>query len=156
MNENAEVKNFWKQFCLANPEVNPETPYDVWYFGNTSEMARRLGELVLKGDKRATTTLLESAKVYPEYAPVAGDYSIVTDFEGAPMCIIQMTGIRTLPFDEVDAEYAFVEGEGDKSLEYWRQGHHRFFTIDAAENGVEFNEKSLVICQTFKLLYPNR
>ena len=63
------------------------------------------------------------------------------------MCIIQMTEIRTLPFDEVDAEYALVEGEGDKSLDYWREGHHRFFTNDAAENGLEFNEKSLVICR---------
>lgn len=155
MNENVEAKKFWEKFCLANPAVNPETPYDVWYFGNTSEMARRLGELVLKGDKRATTTLHEEAEM-DEYAPVAGDYSIVTDFEGNPMCIIQMTEISILPFDEVDAEYALVEGEGDKSLDYWREGHRRFFTTDAAENGLEFNEKSLVICQKFNLLYPNK
>lgn len=155
MNENAEVKNFWKQFCLANPEINPEMPYDFWCFGNTSEMAKRLGELVLKGDKRATTTLLEGAKK-EGYEPSIGDYTVITDFEENPMCIIQTIEINVLPFDEVDEEYAFVEGEGDKSLDYWREGHRRFFTIDAAENGLEFNEKSLVICQKFKLLFPKK
>lgn len=154
MEISSQIKNFWREFCDVSG-TNPETPYDFWYFGNTSEMARRLGELVLKGDKRATTTLLESAQKFDD-APSVGDHSIVTDFEENPMCIIQTTEISTLPFDKVDAEYAFVEGEGDKSLYYWREGHRRFFTNDAAENGLEFNEKSLVICQKFRLLYPNK
>ncbi len=149
------VRDFWQKFCAENPEINPETPYDFWYFAHTSEVAKRLGELVLKGDKRATTTLVESAQKF-EYAPSVGDYSIITDFEGNPMCIIQTTEISILPFDEVDAEYAFTEGEGDKSLDYWREAHRRFFTIDAEQNGLEFDEKSLVICQKFKLSYPNK
>lgn len=151
---NKTVQRFWQKFCESG-SANSQTPYDVWYFGNSSEMARRLGDLVLKGDKRATTTLLESAQKF-EYTPSVGDYSIITDFEGTPICIIQMTEVSILPFDEVDAEYAFIEGEGDKSLNYWREGHRRFFTNDAAENGLEFNEKSLVICQKFNLLYPNK
>ena len=155
MNENSKVKDFWKQFCLANPEINPETQYDFWCFGNTSEMAKRLGELVLKGDKRATTTLLESAQK-EEYNPSVGDYSVITDFEGNPMGVIRTIEINILPFNEVDEEYAHVEGEGDKSLNYWREGHRRFFETEAAEYGVEFNEKSLVICQKFNLLYPNK
>lgn len=155
MKNSDSIQTFWREFCAENPGINSETPYDAWCFGNTSEMARRLGELVLKGDKRATTTLLETAQKF-DYAPAVGDYSIVTDFEENPMCIIQMTEISILPFDEVDAEYALVEGEGDKSLDYWREGHRRFFTQDAAENGLEFNEKSLVICQKFNLSYPNK
>ncbi len=149
------VKEFWNVFC-ETAKINPETPYQSWCFGNTSEMARDLGELVLRGDKRATATLLESAKLYPESAPIANGYSVVTDFEGNPMCVIRATEIRNLPFDEVDAEFAFEEGEGDKSLEYWRRVHHDFFTKDAAENGLEYNEKSVVVCEKFDLLFPNR
>lgn len=154
MEISSETKKFWQEFCDLSG-TNPETVYQVWYFGNTSEMARNLVELVLQGDKRATATLLESAKLHPESAPIDDGYSVVTNFEGNPMCVIQTTEIRILPFDEVDAEFAFDEGEGDKSLDYWHEAHHRFFTKDATENGVEFNEKSLIVCERFKLLFPN-
>ena len=153
MENSKQVKDFWQKFCAASG-TNPETPYQVWYFGNTSEMARHLAELVLQGEKRATATLLESAELHPESAPVDDGFSVVTDYEGNPRCIIQTTEIRVLPFTEVDAEFAFDEGEGDKSLEYWRRVHHDFFTKDAAENGVKFHEKSLVACERFKLLFP--
>lgn len=155
MNNSESVKNFWRNFCETD-KLNPETPYQVWYFGNTSEMARKLAELVLQGEKRATATLLESAKLHPESAPIDNGYSVVTDFEGNPQCVIQTTEIRYFPFAEVDAEFAFDEGEGDKSLGYWRRVHHDFFTRDAAENGVEFNEKSIVACERFRLLFPKK
>lgn len=151
--KNESVKKFWEDFCEAE-KINPETPYQFWYFGNTSEMARELAELILRGEKRATATLLESAELHPESAPIDDGYSVVTDFENNPMCVIRTTEIRHFPFDEVDAEFAFDEGEGDKTLEYWRKIHHEFFTKDAAENGVEFNEKSIVVCERFELLYP--
>ena len=147
------VKKFWADFCEAE-KINFDTPYQSWYFGNTSEMARELAELVLRGDKRATATLLESAKLHPESAPVEDGCSVVTDFENNPMCVIKTTEIRHLPFDEVDAEFAFDEGEGDKTLRYWREVHREFFTKDAAENGVDFNEKSIVVCERFEFLFP--
>ena len=31
-------------------------------------------------------------------------------------------------YDRVTAEMAAKEGEGDKSLAFWRQGHQEFFT----------------------------
>lgn len=154
-NNSESVKTFWQNFC-ETAKINTETPYQVWYFGNTSEMARELVELVLRGEKRATATLLESANLHPESAPIADVHSVVTDFEGSPMCVIQATEIRNLPFDEVDAEFAYEEGEGDKSLEYWRRVHHDFFTKDAAENGLDFHEKSIVVCEKFKLLFPKK
>lgn len=147
------IQKFWEYFCQIE-KINSDTPYQFWYFGNTSEMAQELSELVLHGEKRATATLFESAKLHPESAPIDDGYSVVTDFENNPMCIIKTTEIRHLPFDEVDAEFAFDEGEGDRSLDYWRKVHHEFFTQDAAENGLEFNEKSIVVCERFELLFP--
>jgi uncharacterized protein YhfF len=89
----------------------------------------------------------------PEIAPVPDGYSVVTDFDGNPLCVIQTTEIRHLPFDEVDAQFAFAEGEGDQTLESWREGHWRYFTQEAGESAVEFNEKSLICCERFALLY---
>ena len=143
---------FWAKFCQENPNVPIETPYQVWFFGNSSEMAQELTKLVISGKKIATASLLAVNQLKPEIAPIDGGYSVVTDFEGNPMCVIQTTEIRHLPFDEVDAKFAFDEGEGDQTLEYWREVHWRYFTKEVAELGIEFNEESLVCCERFKLL----
>ena len=147
----SKVKEFWRIFCAASG-TNSETPYQVWYFGNSPEMARELAELVIAGKKCATASLAEFNKLHPEIAPFDNGHSVVTDFEGTPLCVIQTTEIRHIPFDEVDAQFAFDEGEGDQSLEYWRDLHCRYFTKEAAENDLEFNEKSLVCCERFQLL----
>jgi uncharacterized protein YhfF len=148
-----QVKEFWQKFCDASG-TNPATPYQVWYFGNSPEMAQALTALVLQGKKRATASLVEFNESHAELAPVENGYSVVTNFEGVPLCVIQTTEIRHLPFDEVDAQFAFDEGEGDRTLADWRDGHRRYFTKEAAENGLGFNEKSLVCCERFRLLFP--
>ncbi len=148
-----DVENFWKYFCKNN-NINPETLYQVWFFGNSSEMARELAGLVILGKKIATASLAAVNALKPENAPIADGYSIVTDFEGNPLCVIQTTEVRHLPFDEVDAQFAYDEGEGDQTLRYWRDVHWRYFTNEAAELNIECNENSLVCCERFKLFFP--
>lgn len=153
MNNSPQVKEFWQNFCAVSG-TRPETPYQVWHFGNTPEMATELAALVIEGKKRATASLVEIYEKYPALAPVDGCHNVVTNFEGTPLCVIQTTEIRHIPFDEVDAAFAFDEGEGDQSLEYWRDVHRAYFTKEAAEYNLEFHEKSLVCCERFRLLYP--
>src|SRR5687767_2623345 len=95
------VENYWQEFLTADPEVPAGTPYQVWYFGNGSEQARELAELVLAGKKTATASLQETNRLQLEKAPVDNGYSVVTDFEGEPICVIRTTEIRHLPFREV-------------------------------------------------------
>lgn len=156
MSKTNSVQTFWEEFCRNNPKINSNEPYQVWFFGSTSEMARELAELVLKGKKTATASLLEENKLNPESAPALDGLSVVTDFAGNPQCVIQTTEIRHLPFDEVDAQFAFDEGEGNQTLAHWRDGHWRYFSREAQELKIEFNEKSLVTCERFKLLFPKK
>lgn len=79
---------------------------------------------------------------------------VVTDFHGVPLCVIQTVEIKHLPFEEVDAQFAADEGEGDQSLEYWRDVHWRYFTREAAELSIDFNKRSLVCCERFLLCIP--
>lgn len=151
---NAAVKDFWAGFLKANPAVRPETLYQLWYFGNTSEMARRLAELVMSGTKTATASLLETNKRQLESAPIDSGYSVVTNFEGEPICVIQTTEIRHTPFKNVDAAFAYDEGEDDRTLESWRQGHWNYFTKEAVQFGFSFDEDSIVCCERFRLLFP--
>ena len=146
------VEQFWLEFCEKSG-TNLVTPYQVWFFGNSAKMAEGLAELVISGKKKATASLVDFNKTHPEFAPIDDGYSVVTDFNGNPLCVIQTTEIRHLPFEEVDAQFAFDEGEGDQTLEYWRDVHQQYFTKEAAENGLEFNEKSLICCERFRLLF---
>ncbi|MBN2550555.1 MAG: sugar transferase [Anaerolineales bacterium] len=147
---------FWQAFCQQNPPISPETPYQTWYFGDSRELADELGALVLAGKKTATATLAWSIEADPADAPILGGYSVITDFDGNPQCIIQTSEVRTLPFDEVDAQFAAEEGEGDLSLEYWRQAHWRFFSRCCEKLGCQPDPKMPVVCERFRLVYSPR
>ncbi len=149
-----EVEQFWKNFCQAHPEIKPETAFQVWYFGLGREDARELCDLVLQGKKTATASLVWEYENKPEDAPVLNGLSVVTDFDGNPQCVVQTTEIRILPFNEVDAEFAFEEGEGDQSLDYWREVHWDYFSRRCAALGREPDMEMPVNCERFKLLYP--
>lgn len=148
------VSDYWHKFCDEDRQFERDAEYQVWYFGNSSAMAEELVELVLQGKKIATASLQNVNLAVPENAPKLNGISVVTTFDGEPRCIVRTTEIKLLPYDEVPADIAFDEGEGDQSLEYWRRVHHEYFTKEAAELGVEFNERSLVCCERFELLYP--
>ena len=154
MSFSEQVINFWQKFCAQNPDVNPSEPFQAWFFSNTRESAKELAELVLAGKKTATASLAAINKMKPENAPVDGGYSVVTDFDGNPLCIVQTTEIRQLPFETVDAMFAFDEGEGDQSLEYWRDCHWEYFSAEAAQMNIDFDEKSVIACERFRLLFP--
>ena len=145
---------FWTEFCnCSGTDLN--TPYQVWHFGNSSEMAKELSELVLSGKKWATACLQWWCEKYPQFAPKPDGFSVVTDFEGNPKCVIQTIEIRTIPFNEVDPIFATEEGEGDRSLSYWREVHWKYFSKECRELGLEPSESMVVVCERFKLLYPS-
>lgn len=148
------VQQYWDGFLDLNTTVKRDTPYQCWFFGNTQEMALELVQLVIAGKKLATASLAAVNKIKPAEAPIPGGYSVVTDFLGTPMCVIQTTEIRHLSFEKVDAQFASDEGEGDRTLEYWQDLHRNYFVSEAAGLGLGFDERSLVCCERFKLVYP--
>jgi uncharacterized protein YhfF len=147
-------QDLWSEFCSVEPGVSRDTPYQVWYFGNSPEMAAELASLVLIGKKTATASAKEMNRIQPENEPQPDGYSVVTDFDGNALCVIRTTEIRHLPFLEVDAQFASDEGEGDQSLEYWRRVHWDYFTREADRYGFAFDERSIVCCERFELLFP--
>lgn len=148
------ASEYWEEFLRLNPAIAPETPYQAWYFGNSPEMALELAELVISGKKTATASLAAVNEVKPDEAPVPDGYSVVTDFDGNPKCVIQTVEIRHMPYLDVDADFAAAEGEGDRSLDYWRKVHWEYYSREAAELKIDFDEHSIVCCERFKLLFP--
>ncbi|NEQ26775.1 MAG: ASCH domain-containing protein, partial [Microcoleus sp. SIO2G3] len=45
-------------------------------------------------------------------------------------------------------------GEGDRSLEYWREAHWRYFSRVLPKIGKEPTIDMLLVCERFKVVYP--
>jgi uncharacterized protein YhfF/molybdopterin-guanine dinucleotide biosynthesis protein A len=142
----ARVEAFWADFVAA---TGIDGPHTAWGFGADPAMATELGLLVRDGPKRATASLL-SEYGPDEPLPEAGDLSVILDGEGIPLCVIRTTGVEVRPFGEVDDEFAWTEGEGDRSLAHWRAAHVEFF----ASQGVEVTDADQVVLERFELLWP--
>ncbi len=113
-------------------------------------------ELVLKGEKRATAGLLWGYEEEDEPLPEIGQLTVITNWAKIPQCITETTSVEIRPFDEVDAEFAFEEGEGDKSLEFWRKVHWKFFSHECKELGKDPHEKMPVILERFKIVFKGK
>jgi uncharacterized protein YhfF len=130
----------------------PTRALDAFYFGNTPELAAKLAHLVLKGDKRGTTGWNAPDDPNPQTIPEVGVVSIVTDGFGYPVCAIRSEKVEHLRFGDVNASHAWVEGEGDRTLEDWREGHLRYFHHEAAALGAEFSEDCIVYFEHFRVI----
>ena len=149
-----QVQKFWNDFAAMREDVSPVTPFQVWHFGNTPELADELLDLVLQGKKHGTASLPWEFEDQPGLEPKVGAFSVVTDFYGRPKSVLRTTRIRILPFTEVDAEHAFAEGEGDQSLDHWRGAHWDYFSLQCLDLGREPFETMPIICEEFELLCP--
>jgi uncharacterized protein YhfF len=117
---NETIDKMWLDYLMVigeNKEITKKT-YTSWCFGGTNDEANELIELVLSGEKEATTSLYYWYDIEGESLPTIGDLGIVTDPSDIAKCIIETKNVIVVPFCDVKEEFASKEGEGDKSLEY--------------------------------------
>src|SRR4051794_41868309 len=89
-------------------------------------MATELGLRVGYGPERATASL-RSDYGGDEPMPGVGDLGVILDGAGRPLCVVRTTAVEVRAFGDVDEEFAWTEGEGDRSLAHWREAPLRFF-----------------------------
>ena len=147
-----DSKALWNQFKAKNPDVDDARLYEVFCFGDSEALANELAALVLKGKKKATAGSVWALNAEKKAPPRAGDYSIVTSWAGEPQCIIKTQSVDLVKFDEVDAEFAAAEGEGDGSLTFWREAHAAYFTRECSRLGLTFTEDMPVVCERFEVV----
>ncbi len=149
------VKSFWNTFITSSgkaPEIN-QYSVKTEAFGNSEEMADDLLNLILLKKKTATSTALWDYEYENEDPPKIGDYTIILNGQGVPKAIIQTIKIDIMPFNEVSEAFAYKEGEGDQSLDFWRKVHEDFFRFVCDDIGKSFSEDMPVVCEEFKLVY---
>ena len=142
----ARVTAFWEAVATTS-DPEPET----WAFGDHARLADELLALVLDGTKTATAGALADYEAHDEQLPEPGDLAIVLDGSGEPRVLLQVTHVEVRPFSEVDADHAWLEGEGDRSLAHWREGHEQFFARASVDG---FDPAMPVVLERFVVLHP--
>jgi uncharacterized protein YhfF len=69
---------------------------------------------------------------------------------------VRTTQVDITTFGEVDAAFAWDEGEGDRSLAWWRDAYMRYFGRQGATEGIAFDELSKVVRERFAVVWPDR
>lgn len=142
------AKEMWEVYRLYDPGA---IFWTAWSFGSDPD---ELAELVLRGIKTATSSLLYWYECENEPLPEPGNVSVILNSFDEAVCVIRTTKVYTVPFSQVTEEHAIREGEGDRSLDEWQYVHEKFFRAELAEAGVDFSPDMPVVCEEFERVWP--
>lgn len=98
--------------------------------GRPGAMRQRLNRLILDRTKRAIAGLLLDYVRDDEELEAEGERLALVDDDLNRIAIVAVQRVETVPFDEVTWSFTQAEGEGDESLEEWREGHRQFWTSE--------------------------
>jgi uncharacterized protein YhfF len=125
------IEAYWQKFLSTLPEDSPyhTKTYSEGGYGDSPELMDELIQLVLEGKKTATCGSLWEWEAEEKPIPKIGDVWVELDGSGNPVCITETVEVTIRNYNEVDADFARAEGEGDLSLNYWRDAHRNFVTV---------------------------
>ncbi|KRL00942.1 ASCH domain-containing protein [Liquorilactobacillus capillatus] len=150
MEKSQKIQQYWERFKTER-DIQDDY-YLAEQFGYGKETGDELAELIIAGIKTATSSALELYED-DEPKPKVGAYTILLDGSGLPACVIRTEKVEIVNFDKVSAAHAKREGEGDRSLKYWREGHKDFFEKEYQLTGKKFTTNIPCICETFTVVY---
>ena len=148
-----KIQPFWRSFAESTGKDVTSRFHEAFHFDDHESSANELAALVLAGTKRATASLLWTFEVTKRRMPAPGDLSVMTNWSGTPLCVIETRRVDIVPYDEVSAEFAATEGEGDGSLRFWREAHWAFFGRECARIGRTPDLQMPVVCERFEVVY---
>jgi uncharacterized protein YhfF len=153
MNHDAALEQFWNDYVQSHPSLQEQSYFEAFRFGNTEKMANELAALVVSGGKTATSNLLWALEQEQQPVVQVGDYSIVTDWEHRPVCIIQTTEVNIVPFRDIDAQFAYDYGEGERTLVWLKHHLWDYYVQECAFIGRQATEEMPLVCERFQVVY---
>jgi len=154
INNKAELQEiFWNRFLTKYPGYVHRSIPQAYYFCDNEMDANQCAKLVTQGIKQATATSQWYYDRMQEALPQVNDLAIVTNWYGEPKAVINTTRVESIAFYKITAAFAQIEGEGDKSLDYWRKVHIAYYSREMTPFGESFNENMIIICEYFQTIY---
>ncbi|ASG01729.1 ASCH domain-containing protein [Vibrio anguillarum] len=149
------IQTYLSEYLSSLPSETAEkyTSFSADYFCADEYNANVCADLILRGEKRASCSLEYWYSHEGEPMPEVGHLQVVTNWDGKPICIIELTSVSKCKYSDVTEEFVAEEGEGDKSLKWWREAHWKFFGLECDELGIEPTEDMLLVLERFKVVY---
>jgi len=144
----------YEDFLAAHPGIPRRDDVDVVCWGDDPAYADEVMGLIVGGAKRATATLAAGYAASSDPFPPLGAYWVCCDGSGRPGAVLRTTELRLGPFHSVDPRFARDEGEGDRSLQTWLDGHRHAYERQCERIGIEFSEDLEVCFERFTLVWP--
>ncbi|ALS02660.1 RNA-binding protein [Enterococcus silesiacus] len=150
---NQSVIELWTQFKEKHGILHDY--YEAWAFGDSPEMADEWLAHVLKGEKRGTSSLhlLYELGLEEETMPAVGQYSVLLDGKQHAQAIICTKVVDVLPYSQLSEVHGYLEGEGDRTLKYWRQVHQPYFEQELKGYKLTFSEELLIVYELFVVVF---
>ncbi|MGF2385041.1 ASCH domain-containing protein [Lentilactobacillus otakiensis] len=144
-----DATEYWEDFMNRNQIQHAN--FETWSFTDRPNSADMLVEMVVRGQKTAYSSWFDFYDA-DQVVPTVGDYRMILRQNGDPAGIVQLKVVEIVPFKWVSQEHAYLEGEGNRSLKYWRQLHKQLFRKQAKFRGKSFSLESPVICEVFEVI----
>ena len=112
-------------------------------FGDSPELMDELLELVLAGKKTATCWAASEG----DKGAAVGKHWIAKDGRGRLRAVLETIELTRRRFGEVDAAFAYDEGEDGRTLSDWRAAHTSYFTGRG-----EFSLDMDLYCERFRVV----
>jgi uncharacterized protein YhfF len=146
------IEHFWLEYQRAG-SVQVEG-FSATAYGHTRAVADELAALIASGDKRAHATLERDFEAEGDPLPRPGEHIVVLDGRGTPQAIVRLRHVERRHFDQIDDEFAFECGEGDRTLGWWLVAYRQEFAERAEAQGFQVGEKAVLILEYFDLVWP--
>lgn len=145
---------FWQEYVNSLEEAKrPQQASVMASYAGSPEITDELLELYLSGKKWAGSSILEDFISSGDPIPKIDDYWIYLDSKSIPRIILRTEETVLNKFYNVPESIAIAEGEGDLSLEYWREAHSRFYLPQIKSWGLQSLEDATVITEFFSIVY---
>jgi uncharacterized protein YhfF len=151
--DRAAAARMWQDYLDVHPEHREDHPPSEC-FGDSAGLADELLGLVLHGPKRATAAAVAEFARTGEPLPRIGGHWVAHDGSGRPRAILRSIELRLGPLDSVDEEFAWDEGEGDRTRESWLREHRRYFQRFLPTLGLEVSESMETLFERFRVVWP--
>lgn len=149
----SNLEEYWRAFLKESGQSEDDVVFSgELVFENEGNTGEEQLALVLGGEKTASFTPFPAYEINFEPLPVAGEVYIVEDRNGEPKCIIELTDVVVIPFNEVTWEMARKEGE-DENLAQWQDKQREFLQDEADLCGFEFTEDIKLVFETYRVIY---